>query len=159
MDPKYYATNLLSDVLGLGESSRLQHALKKETKLFTDVAAYITGSIDTGMFIITGKLAENITYEQAEKGIQQEIDKIKSAPVSDAELTRVKNTVEMDIATNNTGVMNKAEMLALAEMLESADLVNTEINRYLNVTTDEIFSVANEMLTAEKCSTLYYGKD
>ena len=159
IEPLYYATNLLSDVLGLGESSRLQHALKKETKLFTDIAAYITGSIDTGMFIITGKLAEGITYEQAEQGIQQELDKIKQAPITDAELTRVKNTVEMDIASNNTGVMNKAEMLAIAEMLESADLVNTEIHRYLNVDAASIHTIAQQLLTAEKCSTLYYGKD
>jgi len=158
-EPQYYATNLLSDVLGLGESSRLQHALKKETKLFTDIAAYITGSIDTGMFIITGKLAEGVTYEQAEKGIQQELDKIRQAPVSETELTRVKNIVEMDIASNITGVMNKAEMLAIAEMIESADLVNTEINRYLNVDASTMFTIAQQLLTAEKCSTLYYGKD
>lgn len=158
-EPQYYATNLLSDVLGLGESSRLQHALKKETKLFTDIAAYITGSIDTGMFIITGKLAEDVTYEQAEKGIQQELDKIRQAPVSETELTRVKNIVEMDIASNITGVMNKAEMLAIAEMIESADLVNTEINRYLNVDASTMFTIAQQLLTAEKCSTLYYGKD
>jgi len=158
-DKDYYATNLLSDVLGLGESSRLQHALKKETKLFTDVAAYITGSIDTGMFIITGKLAEDVTYEQAEKGIQQELDKIRTTVISDTELTRVKNTVEMDIASNNTGVMNKAEMLATAEMLESADLVNTEIHRYLNVDAASVHAMAQLLLTDEKCSTLYYGKD
>lgn len=158
-EPQYYATNLLSDVLGLGESSRLQHALKKETKLFTDIAAYITGSIDTGMFIITGKLAEGVTYEKAEKGIQQELDKIRQAPVSETELTRVKNIVEMDIASNITGVMNKAEMLAIAEMIESADLVNTEINRYLNVDASTMFTIAQQLLTAEKCSTLYYGKD
>lgn len=155
----YYATNLLSDILGLGESSRLQHALKKETKLFTDIAAYITGSIDTGMFIITGKLAEGITYEEAEKGIQQELDKIKQSPVTDVELTRVKNTVEMDMASNKTGVMNKAEILAIAEMLESADLVNTEIDRYLDVDAAAIHAIAQNLLTPEKCSTLYYGKD
>lgn len=159
VESKYYATNLLSDVLGLGESSRLQHALKKETKLFTDVAAYITGSIDTGMFIITGKLAEDITYEQAEKGIQQEIDKIQQSVINDTELLRVKNTVEMDIAGNNVGVMNKAEILAAAEMLSSADLVNTEIDRFLEVPSADIHTIAQQMLTADKCSTLYYGKD
>lgn len=155
----YYATNLLSDVLGLGESSRLQHALKKESKIFTDVAAYITGSIDTGMFVITGKLAEGVTYAQAEAGIQQELDKIQKEGITETELLRVKNTVEMDIAGNSVGVMNKAEILATAEMLSSANLVNTEIDQFLAVTAEQIHLIAQKMLTAEKCSTLYYGKD
>lgn len=53
----------------------------------------------------------------------------------------------MDIASNNTGVMNKAEMLATAEMLESADLVNTEIHRYLNV---DAASVRNGSITIDR---------
>lgn len=157
-DSNYYAANLLSDVLGMGESSRLFQSLKMKKKLFTDIACYVSGSIDTGMFIFSGKLAEGISYEAGEAGIDEEIQKIISLPIDEIELQRVKNTVEMDIITNQTGVMNKAESLAAAEMLEDAELVNTEIERYLSVTADDILGAAKSILPEHKSSVLYYGK-
>ncbi|MFI5172442.1 MAG: M16 family metallopeptidase [Chitinophagales bacterium] len=159
VEKDYYPVNLLSDILGSGDSSRLQHVLKKEKKLFTDMSCYVTGSIDTGMFIITGKLSEGITYDQAEAGIKEELGKIQNELVEPRELQRVKNTVEMDIASGYTGVLNKAESLAMAEMLEGADLVNNEMERFLNVTAEDILNSSKHYLAEDKCSTLYYGKD
>ena len=159
VDKEYYPINLLSDVLGSGESSRLQHRLKKQQKLFTDVACYVTGSIDTGMFIITGKLSEGIKYEDADKAITTEVNNIQNELIAEEELQRVKNIVEMDITSGYTGVLNKAESLAIAEMLEGANLVNIEIDRFTGVTANDIQHCAQQFLAAEKCSTLYYGKD
>ncbi len=153
----YYAANMLSDVLGTGEGSRLQHALKKEKKLFTDIAAFVTGSINTGMFIISGRLAEGVAWADAEAGIQVELDKVRSELISDTELQRIKNAVEMDITSNNTGVLNKAESLAAAEMLEDANLVNTEMSRFLAITPNDILASAQQLLTKEGCSTMHYG--
>ncbi len=157
VEPGYYAANMLSDVLGTGEGSRLQHALKKEKKLFTDIAAFVTGSINTGMFIISGRLAEGVSWTDAEAGIADELKKVRTEEISDTELQRIKNTVEMDITSNNTGVLNKAESLAAAEMLESADLVNTEMDRFLAVTTQDILLTAQQLLDENSCSTMHYG--
>lgn len=157
VEPGYYAANMLSDVLGTGEGSRLQHALKKEKKLFTDIAAFVTGSINTGMFIISGRLAEGVTWADAEAGIEEELQKVRTEQISETELQRIKNTVEMDITSNNTGVLNKAESLAAAEMLESADLVNTEMDRFLAVTTQDILLTAQQLLDSNSCSTMHYG--
>lgn len=155
----YYPINLLGDVLGNGESSRLFENLKKEKKLFTDVASYLSGSIDTGMFIISGKLADGVSYADAEKGIAEEVDRIMNEKVNDNELTRVKNTIEMDIAESYTGNLQKAQGLAICEMLEDADLINTEMERFINVSTDDILNAAQQILQPEKCSTLYYAKN
>lgn len=65
----------------------------------------------------------------------------------------------MDITSGYTGVLNKAESLAIAEMLEGANLVNIEIDRFTGVTANDIQHCAQQFLAAEKCSTLYYGKD
>ncbi len=157
VEPGYYAANMLSDVLGTGEGSRLQHALKKEKKLFTDIAAFVTGSINTGMFIISGRLAEGVSWTDAEAGIAEELKKVRTEEISGTELQRIKNTVEMDITSNNTGVLNKAESLAAAEMLESADLVNTEMDRFLAVTTQDILLTAQQLLDENSCSTMHYG--
>jgi len=157
VEPGYYAANMLSDVLGTGEGSRLQHSLKKEKKLFTDISAFVTGSINTGMFIISGRLAEGVEWKDAEAGIQIELDKIRSEKITETELQRIKNAVEMDITSNNTGVLNKAESLAAAEMLEDAELVNTEMQRFLNIKTEDILLSAQQLLSPNSCSTMHYG--
>jgi predicted Zn-dependent peptidase len=159
MQPDYYAVNILGDILGHGEASRLFHQLKKEKKLFTDIAAYNAGSIDKGMFIISGKLAEGVSYADAEKGIAEEIDKIRQHTVSENELMRVKNMIEMDLAEGYTGVLNKAHGLAMCEMLEDASIINTEIDRFASVTAADTLNAAANMLKEETCNTLYYSKN
>jgi len=154
----YYAQNLLSDVLGHGESSRLYQSLKMEQRLFTDVSAFVSGSIDTGMFVVSGKLADGVEYEQADAAIVAELAKLAENPANSVELQRVQNMVETDLAGSYTNTLNKAQGLAMAEMLGDANLVNTEIDQYLQVTEADIEKSASTILNQEKCSTVYYGK-
>ena len=64
---QYQANDLLSDILGRGKSSILhQHGVKK-SQIFSSLSSYVTGSIDPGLMIISGRLSENITFETAEK--------------------------------------------------------------------------------------------
>lgn len=158
-DKNYYAANILGDVLGNGESSRLFQNLKKEKKLFTDVGAYNAGSIDTGMFIISGKLNEGVSYTAAEKGIAEEVEKIITEKVTEYELQRVKNMIEMDVSESYTGALNKAQGLAICEMLEDADIINTEMERFAAVTQQDVLDAAKTILRPEKCNTLYYSKN
>ncbi|HMX05782.1 MAG TPA: insulinase family protein, partial [Chitinophagales bacterium] len=85
------------------------------------------------------------------------LEKIRSEHITEQELQRIKNAVEMDITGNNTGVLNKAESLAAAEMLEGADLVNTEMERFLRINTNDMLQAAQTILREEACSTLHYG--
>lgn len=154
----YYSQNLLSDILGNGDSSRLYQALKMDSKLFTDIGAYVSGSIDTGMFVVSGKLADGVDYATADAAIMEELEKIANGPVQERELQRVKNMVETDLAGSYLNALNKAQGLAMAEMLGDANLVNTEIDHYLSVSSDEVRSQAARLFHPNTCSTLYYGK-
>ncbi len=66
---EYYVADLISDLFANGKSSRLYQNLVKTKKLFSDINAYITGDIDAGLFIITGKLMSHVKIEDAEKAI------------------------------------------------------------------------------------------
>jgi len=46
VDKSYFASDLLSDILSAGRSSRLYHPLVKEKKVFSEISAYVTSSID-----------------------------------------------------------------------------------------------------------------
>jgi zinc protease len=155
-DKGYYAVDLISDVLSQGNSSRLHKTLIKDKKLFSDIHAYVMGDFDEGLFVISGKLTQGVSMETADEAIQQELEKIKKELVSIDELTKVKNKMEASHVFGEVEVLNKATNLAVSELLGNANLINEEIQHYLDVTAEEIQQQANSMFKKENCSTLYY---
>ena len=156
LDIRYYPVDLLSDILSAGKSSRLYQSLVKEKKLFSEISAYITGSIDPGLFVFEGKLVKGVKMQDAETALQEEINLIIEAGVDSVELEKVKNRVESQIEFAEMEVLHKAMSLAYAELLGDANLVNTEKSLYQKVTSAEIQAEAKNILQKENCSTLYY---
>ena len=152
----YQTFDLLSDVLSQGQSSRLYNTLLKEQQLFSDVHAYITSSIDEGLFVVEGKLVEGVSVATAEEAIWKELERIKAELVTVDELTKVKNKSESIMVFAEMSLLDKAMNLAYYELLGDATLLNTEIDRYLAVTTVQIQQAAQQTFVKEQCSTLYY---
>lgn len=158
-DPEYHSVDLLSDILSRGNSSRLYKELVKDKKLFSELDAYVMGDLDKGLFVISGKLSDGVSVEQAEAGIESELQKIKTEMVSAEELEKCKNKVESTLIFTEMDVLNKATNLAISELLGDADLINQEEEKYGKVTAKDIHAVANKVLRKENCSTLYYLKN
>ena len=154
----YFTTDLLSDVLSLGKSSRFHTSLIKEQKLFSEINAFISGSYDEGLFTITGKLLDGVSFETAENAILAELKKIKTHFANDAELTKVKNKIESTSQFSETSVLNKAMNLSFAELLGDANAVNLEAEQYQKISKEDIHRIANEILIESNCSTLIYSK-
>jgi len=155
-DESYQSFDLLSDVLSQGQSSRLYNTLLKEQQLFSDVHAYITSSIDEGLFVIEGKLVEGVSVATAETAIWKELEKIKEELITVDELTKVQNKSESIMVFSELNLLDKAMNLAYYELLGDADLLNTEIDRYLAVTAEQIQQAAQQIFMKEQCSILYY---
>lgn len=152
----YHGTDLISDILSNGQSSRLYQELVKEKQMFSELNAYILGSHDPGLFVFSGKPIQGISVEAAEKAIWNSINKLKSKSVKKRELDKVKNKVESTIMYSRVSVLNKAMNLAFHELLTCADDYNHEVSKYMAVTPDDIQRLANEMLVPANCSTLIY---
>ncbi|HRP60719.1 MAG TPA: insulinase family protein, partial [Vicingus sp.] len=157
-DEEFYATDLLSDILSNGSSARLYQALVKNNSLFSEISAYVMGSFDEGMFIISGNLQENTSFDEAEKAIEKELENIKKTLVAEHELTKVKNKIISSHEFAETSVLNKAMNLAIAELLGDANDVNFENEKYSKVTPEDINKVAKKILVSTNCSTLIYAK-
>lgn len=157
--PDFYATDLLTDILSLGNSSKLYISLIKEQKLFSNINAYVLGSFDDGLLIVSGHISENVSFNDAENGIINELEKIKKLAVTPKELEKVKNKVESMQAFSETSVLNKAMNLAINELLGDANKVNTDIEAYRKVSAEDIRRLANEIFNESNCSTLIYAKE
>lgn len=156
MDPRYYAADLITDILGGGGSSRLYQTLVKEKKFFSNIECYHFGTVEAGLLSIEGKLVKGVNIEEAEAAIDEELAKLKKEKVAESELQKVKNKTESQIAFEDMTIMNRANSLAFYELLGDATLMNTELERYQRVTTEDILREANHIFRTDNSNTLHY---
>jgi predicted Zn-dependent peptidase len=150
----FYEADLISDVLGRGKSSRLYKRLKKELELVTDINAYVMGSTDTGMLMLSVHPSDGATLEQIDTEIWKIIDEMKSTLVEEAELEKIINKVKTTKAFSEQGVLNKSMALAMNELMGDANLINTETELYEKVTVEGIQKYAKEILQKTNCTQL-----
>jgi predicted Zn-dependent peptidase len=155
-DQKYVITDLISDILGSGESSVLHKELVKKQRLFSEIDAYITGDIDAGLMIVSGKIMPETSVEYADQAIEKVIEKFCSKKISPNDLTKVKNRAESSLAFSKISLTNRALDLAVFEHLGDIDLINTISKQYQQVSAIDIQQTANEIFRNENCSSLYY---
>lgn len=156
LDKGYYVMDLATEVLGGGGSSRLYQALVKEKQLFSGIDCYHFGSIDKGLLAIEGKLVKGVAMETAAQAVEEEIEKIQAMAISDSELQKVKNKTESVIAFEDMGVMSRANSLAMYELLGDADLMNTELARYQEITAADLQQYCKEVFRNDNSNTLFY---
>jgi zinc protease len=154
--PDYYATDLISDMLGSGKSARLYTSLVKENRLFSELDCYLTGDMDAGLLVIEGKLLSGVSIETGEKAIDELLSEFCKSQVSISELEKVKNKTETNIRFNDIGVLNKAMKLAYCCLLGDINIVNEEISYYQTISTSDILRVAQELFNPNNCSSLHY---
>jgi predicted Zn-dependent peptidase len=156
---RYYAADLLTDMLGGGTSSRLYESLVKDKKLFSSIECYHFGSLDNGLLNIEGKIVKGVDIRKAEEAVDHELAKMSSAPVDAKELEKVKNKTESMMAFEDMNVMNRAASLAFYELLGDASLIDTELEKYRSVTADEILEECRKIFREENSNTLHYLAD
>ena len=155
-DDRYYATDLLTDMLSGGGSSRLYQALVKEKQLFSNIECYHMGSTDPGILVIEGKLVKGVNIKDADAAVNAEIKKMQEEGVSEAELEKVKNKTESAMAFEDMSVMNRASSIAMYELLGDAQLMNSELSKYRAVTAEQVAAQSRIIFDENNCSTMYY---
>jgi predicted Zn-dependent peptidase len=156
MESGYYVTDLITDILGGGASSRLYQKLVKEKQLFSNLDCYHFGSTDSGLLTVEGKLIKGISLDQAETAVDEEVGKIVQEQVDEKELTKVKNKTESTILFEDMSLMSRAASLAYYELLGGAELMNEELEKYQSVNRDELKAQAEKIFMPENSNTLFY---
>lgn len=152
----YYVTDLITDILGGGASSRLYQSLVKEKKLFSNIDCYHFGSIDKGLLTIEGKLVKGVAIADAEKAVNEEVEKMKTQLVDEKELQKVINKTESTILFEDMSVMSRANSLAYYELLGDAQLMNDELQKYESITAQELMEESKLIFDENNSNTLYY---
>ncbi len=155
--PDYYAVRMLSTLLSQGESSRLSKALVNEQQKALFVGSFPLEMEDPGVTIVFGIVNMGVRTAELEAAMDAEIAKVRDELISEREFQKLRNQIENDFISANTSVLGIAESLANYEMyLGDANLINTEIQRYLKVTREDIRRVAQKYFVPSNRVSLTY---
>ncbi len=152
--PEYYITDLLSDSLGREKSSKLYISLKKEKQLVAEINAYITGSIDEGLLVISGKLNEGVKFETFDKALWEVLENYLEQAMSEKELNQLKIKVRTAKEFQEQGLLNRAMNLSFFELLGDGNGINEEHEIYEAITPEHIYHTAKNIIKKENCCLL-----
>ena len=155
-ETQFYPTDMVSDILSTGKSSRLQKHLVEDKSVFSNISAYVTGTFDEGLLIISGNPCEGVSLETADAELQRELDTMGSTLVSQEELQKIKNKIRTLLYYADLQVQDKAMNLAIFELLDNAERYDWEESLYEGVTAEQIMETSGKLFTDSNCSTLYY---
>ncbi|MFO7829483.1 MAG: pitrilysin family protein [Bacteroidales bacterium] len=153
----YYAVDMLSTLLSRGESSRLYKTLVDEKQLALFAASFPLPYEDPGLALTYSIPNVNVDPAELEDAMNKEIEKVRNDYISDQELEKVKNQIESQFVNSNTTLANRAYNMAINyTFFKNTNLVNTEIEKYMAVTKDDIKRVANKYFRDDNRVVLYY---
>lgn len=154
LHPDYFASDVLSDLLGRDKSSWLYIHLKKEKQLVSEISAYLTGSLDPGMFVISGKLNEGVSFKQLEEALWEALELFNAKQISKEEFSKAINKISTGKEFQEQGILNRAMNLAHYELLGDAEEINKELEYYNAITPQQIQRVGQDILRKSNCSIL-----
>lgn len=153
----YYAVDMVSRILSSGESSRLYRSLVDEQQKALFVGNFPLALEDPGVSLSFGITNMGVDVYELEKAIDAEVQKVQNELITEKEFEKLRNQIESEFVTNNSRVAGIAESLATYHMFfGDANLINTEIDRYLAVTREDIQAAAKKYLVKNNRVVLHY---
>jgi len=155
----YYITDLISDALGREKSSRLYVRLKKELNLVTEISAYITGSLDEGLLMVSGKLNDGVSFEEVDQEIWKLLGEFTSELISEKELNRLNIKIRTAREFQDQGLLSRAMNLCYFELLGDAAGINEDLEVYNSITPEHLKEIGKKILKKQNCSVLRIKKE
>jgi predicted Zn-dependent peptidase len=156
LHPDFPATDVLSFLLGGGRSSLLYRRLVRDSDLFTEVGAGLNDNLDAGGILMEARPSEEVDYDRARRALLATVDEMMERGITQTELDKVIHRLELRNHYRDVNIANRATELAFYALLGDPDLINTELDRYLNLTVDDINRVARTYLAPSRRSELEY---
>lgn len=156
--PDYYASELMSDILGTGKSSRLYRKLVDEQQIFSSIGAYVVPGLDPGLLLIEGKLHNGFSPEDGEKAIDEVIADFLANGFSEQELEKVKNQSESSLVFSEVELLNRCMNLAYYALAGDTSIINRENDYVKQVSHPDIERLAKQTFRESNACVLYYHK-
>lgn len=155
----FYAVSMLNTLLSTGESSRFHKSLVDKEQKAMFVFSLPLPTEDPGVAITFSIANMGVDVVDLEAGIHAEVERVKGELISDKEFQKLRNQIENNFISGNSTVAGIAESLANYHMyFGDSNLINTELNKYLAVTREDIQAAAQKYYTDKRVVLHYLPK-
>jgi len=153
----FYAVEMLNRLLSAGNSARMNMSLKDRQQIALYCGAFNFPFEQPGIAMLFAIANGKTSAQDLEAAMQHEIDALATTPISAAELARLKAQLETETISDNSRVAGIAHNLANAHvLLGNTDLINTEIDRYLSLTAEDLQRAARTYFVNSNRVVLHY---
>ncbi|MBI3015755.1 MAG: insulinase family protein [Candidatus Tectomicrobia bacterium] len=149
--PDEYALEVLEKIVSQGESSRLYRKFVYETQMASYVGGdYARVSADPTLFYFYGGLRPERKVEELERGILEEIERLKREPVNDQELEKAKNQIEAAFIFGRDSNFYQAMQIGILETIGVGyRALESFVPNIRKVTKEDLMRVARTYFTPE----------
>ena len=151
-----YALALLQDILDGGLSARFESRLVREQGLLASIgASYNIFDRGDGLFLIQASPREGVSLAQAQATIMTEIERLKTAPISDAELARARTNIVSGLVYAQDSVTGQAQMIGSMQSIGLDDrIINQLPDKISAITPKQLQAVAKKYLVKNNLTVM-----
>ena len=151
------ALQMASSVLSTGNSSRMYKKMVDDKKNSLQVGSFNYALEDYGAYIMYALPNNETPLDTLLKNIDEEIVKLQTQLISEAEFTKLQNQFENDYLDNNNRMLSVAENLANGyTFYKNTNNINIELEKIRKITRQDIQNVARKYLNRNQRVVLYY---
>jgi zinc protease len=153
--PDSYALDLVSNILASGESSWLYRKLVYDDRIAAEVDGSGNFTEDPNLFFVLAVMNQGHSNAEGEKEIQGVLDRVKAEPLDAHELEKAKNQQTAAFILGHESDEEVASAIGpYAVIAGDPNLYNSDLERYLSVTPEEIERVARTYFVPERATLL-----
>ncbi|MCE3294724.1 MAG: peptidase [Crocinitomicaceae bacterium] len=155
--PDAYAIEMMNSILSGSTSSRMNKNIVEKKQQAVAAFSFAFSMEDPGLGIVAAIGANGVDVKTIEQSLDEEIEALQNELISQEEFEKVRNQFENDLVSSNSSVAGIAENLADSHTYRgNANMVNSQLDKYLSVTRDDIQRVAKKYFTKNSRVILYY---
>ncbi len=149
-EPGWYATDLLTTLLGDGKSSPLHNQLVQQQQIAQTASAWIHETELAGVAVIAATGRPGVRIEALEAALREQLEKIAAEAPPRSEMDRALNRTRTQTYGDLQSLSRRADLLSMyTTYFDQPERLGDELERYTQLTAEELRRCAARLLSAD----------
>ena len=154
-EPEWYSADLLSAALSGGKTSPLYRQLVYERQIAQDVNAFVLPTELASSFVVVTTGRPDTELAEVEEVVRDAIATVATGDLGRGDLDRARNKLITSYSDQLQALDDRADLLSMfTSYFDEPQRLESEIDRYLDKTPEDLATVARNRLTPDKAVSI-----